>query len=142
MQRCECFSPPPSEMMTEVVETSPIEGQKPGTSGLRKPTKEFMGTNYTENFVSATLIAMGPDLNRSTLVVGGDGRYYCMEAALKIIQMCAAYKVGSCKSNASRNVPALDKGLRYGTHIPRKISTSLTWSSAERPGTLATGTTT
>ena len=32
--------------------------------------------------------------------------------------------------------------LRYGTHIPRKISTSLTWSSAERPGTLATGTTT
>ena len=32
--------------------------------------------------------------------------------------------------------------LRYGTHIPRKTSTSLTWSSAERPGTLATGTTT
>ena len=97
MHKCECFSPPPSEVMVEVEHTSPIQGQKPGTSGLRKPTKEFMGTNYTENFVAATLTAMGSDLNRSTLILGGDGRYYCMEAAMKIIKMCAAHRVGSCK---------------------------------------------
>ena len=131
MQRCACFSPHPSDVMTEVVETSPIEGQKPGTSGLRKPTKEFMGTNYTENFVSATLSAMGPDLNRSTLVVGGDGRYYCMEAALKIIQMCAAYKVGSCKSNVSRNVPALEKGY-YKPNILNKDSRFYTHKKSEK----------
>jgi len=51
-----------------------------------------MGENYTENFVQCTLSAMDK-LAGSTLVVGGDGRYYCKEATEKIIQICAANKV-------------------------------------------------
>ncbi|XP_054722854.1 LOW QUALITY PROTEIN: phosphoglucomutase-like [Uloborus diversus] len=73
--------------------TNPFEGQKPGTSGLRKKVKIFKQENYTENFIQCTLNAMGDKLNGSFLAVGGDGRYYVKEAVLKIIQMCAANKV-------------------------------------------------
>jgi len=75
------------------VPTKPFDGQEPGTSGLRKPTKVFMGQHYTENFVQCTLSAMGNKLAGSTLVVGGDGRYYGKEATEKIIRICAANKV-------------------------------------------------
>jgi len=51
-----------------------------------------MGQHYTENFVQCTLSAMDK-LAGSTLVVGGDGRYYGKEATEKIIRMCAANKV-------------------------------------------------
>jgi phosphoglucomutase len=75
------------------VPTKPIEGQAPGTSGLRKPTKTFMSENYTENFIQCILTGMGEKLHGSTLVVGGDGRYYMKEAIEKIIQITAANKV-------------------------------------------------
>ncbi len=72
------------------VATKVFDGQKPGTSGLRKATKVFMGEHYTENFVQCTLAAMGDKLKGCSLVVGGDGRYYGKEATIKIIKMCAA----------------------------------------------------
>ena len=75
------------------VPTNPMSGQKPGTSGLRKPTKVFMEQHYTENFVQSTLLALDKKLEVSTLLIGGDGRYYSTEACQKIIQMCAANKV-------------------------------------------------
>ena len=74
----------------KTVATQPFEGQKPGTSGLRKTVKTFQGKNYTENFVQCTLCAMGSELAGSTLVLGGDGRYFSHEAAGIIIKMCAA----------------------------------------------------
>ena len=72
------------------VATKPFDGQKPGTSGLRKATKVFLQEHYTENFVQCTLSAMGDKLQGSTLAVGGDGRYYGKEASEKIVRMCAA----------------------------------------------------
>lgn len=76
------------------VTTKPFDDQKPGTSGLRKPVKVYMGENYTENFIQSMLTAaVGDKLSSATLVIGGDGRYYVKEAVLKIIQMCAANNV-------------------------------------------------
>ncbi|XP_034193786.1 phosphoglucose mutase 1 [Osmia lignaria lignaria] len=73
----------------KVIETKVYEGQKPGTSGLRKAVRVFMQEHYTENFVQAILLAVGEQLVGSTLVVGGDGRYYGKEVVGKIIRIAA-----------------------------------------------------
>lgn len=73
--------------------TSPIEGQKPGTSGLRKKTKVFMGKNYLENFVQSTfdaLKATGVPVEGGTIVIGGDGRYFNKDATQLIAKMSVA----------------------------------------------------
>jgi len=76
-------------METITVETRPIEGQKPGTSGLRKKTKVFMEPHYLENFVAAIWQGIGGGAGK-TLVVGGDGRYFNDRAIQVIIRMAAA----------------------------------------------------
>lgn len=76
---------------SKAVPTRPFEGQKPGTSGLRKAVSVFQQTHYTENFVQCTLSAgLGDKIVGSTLVVGGDGRFYGTETTSLIIKMCAA----------------------------------------------------
>ncbi|KAJ6899083.1 phosphoglucomutase [Populus alba x Populus x berolinensis] len=72
------------------VETTPFDGQKPGTSGLRKKVKVFKQPNYLENFVQSTFNALTPQKVRgATLVVSGDGRYFSKDAIQIIIKMAA-----------------------------------------------------
>ena len=81
--------------MTEAIVISipsPFLDQKPGTSGLRKSTLKFQEQHYLEVFIEAILQSLG-DLQGSTLVVGGDGRYGNIEAIEKIVQICIAHKV-------------------------------------------------
>jgi len=77
--------------MTNVktVPTTPIEGQRPGTSGLRKKTSEFMRPDFLNNFTQATFNALG-GLAGKTLVLGGDGRYFNDQATQTILKMSAA----------------------------------------------------
>mmetsp|Transcript_8818 Transcript_8818/g.11483 ORF Transcript_8818/g.11483 Transcript_8818/m.11483 type:complete len:583 (+) Transcript_8818:107-1855(+) len=82
-------------MKKTVIKTSPYEGQKPGTSGLRKKTKVFIQENYVENFVQATFNAVGLEkLQNATLIVGGDGRFYNTTMIQTIAAMAAANGVG------------------------------------------------
>jgi phosphoglucomutase len=76
--------------MTQIttVQTQPIAGQKPGTSGLRKKTPVFMGRHYLENFVQAIFDVVGAA--GKTFVLGGDGRYFNDRAAQVILRMAAA----------------------------------------------------
>lgn len=38
-----------------VIETKPIQGMKPGTSGLRKKVEVWQGKHYLENFIQALI---------------------------------------------------------------------------------------
>lgn len=100
---------------SQTVPTSPFNDQKPGTSGLRKAVKVYQKTNYTENFVQCTLTAaLGDKLAGSTLVVGGDGRFFMKEAAVKIIQICAANGVSKVlvAQNGLMSTPAVSCVIR------------------------------
>lgn len=76
-------------MDIETVATTPFEGQKPGTSGLRAKTTTFMQPGYLENFVQSVFDTVGP-LDGKSLVVGGDGRFFNREAIQTILKIAAA----------------------------------------------------
>jgi phosphoglucomutase len=76
-------------MQKLTIESQPIEDQKPGTSGLRKKTRVFMGPHYLENFIQAIWAGIGGVAGK-TLVLGGDGRYFNDRAAQVILRMAAA----------------------------------------------------
>ena len=71
------------------VRSNPFEGQKPGTSGLRKKTSIFEQEHYLENFIAAIWEGIDGAKGR-TLVLGGDGRYHNEHAAQVILRMAAA----------------------------------------------------
>ena len=76
-------------MAQSTIETRPIEGQKPSTSGLRKKAQVFMETPYLENFVQSIWAGIG-GADGKTFVVGGDGRYFNDRAIQVILRMTAA----------------------------------------------------
>jgi phosphoglucomutase len=82
----------------QTVQTTPFEGQRPGTSGLRKKTRVFLQPGYLENFVQSVFDAVRGDATggfaEETVVVGGDGRFYNREAIQTIIRMAAANGFG------------------------------------------------
>lgn len=76
--------------------TAPYYDQKPGTSGLRKKTYYFEAKPcYLENFIQSVFFSIDlKDRQGSSLVVGGDGRYFNKSAIETIVQMAAANGVG------------------------------------------------
>nr|WP_319383685.1 alpha-D-glucose phosphate-specific phosphoglucomutase [uncultured Roseibium sp.] len=117
-------------MDIKVVATKPIDGQKPGTSGLRKKTRVFMEPHYLENFVQSVFEAIGGAAGK-TFVVGGDGRYFNAEAIQTILRMAAA--------NGAERVIAGRGGLLStpaASHLIRKNSTDggLILSASHNPG--------
>lgn len=80
-------------MAVRVVATTPFEGQKPGTSGLRKKTAVFRQPHYLENFVQSVFDVLD-DRPGKTLVIGGDGRFYNRQAVQTIVRMAIANGFG------------------------------------------------
>ena len=72
-----------------MIKTSPIAGQTPGTSGLRKKTAEFMKPHFLQNYVQSIFDGIG-GVKGKTFVLGGDGRYFNNEAIQIILKMAAA----------------------------------------------------
>lgn len=118
-------------MTTVTVKTIPFEGQKPGTSGLRKPTKTFMQQNYTENFVQSIFDSVGPTLEGCTLIAGGDGRYFVVGAIEKIAQIAAANKVKRLVvgQNGLLSTPAVSCIIRK-----RKVLGGIVLTASHNPG--------
>ena len=116
-------------MGVKSVVTKPIEGQKPGTSGLRKKTAVFMEPGYLENFVQSVFDAVG-GLDGKTLTVGGDGRYFNKRAIQIILKMAAAN--GAARALVGQNgilsTPAASAVIRA-----RKTDGGLILSASHNP---------
>ncbi len=92
-QKVPAVSTPDAPKTVTTHPTTPIAGQKPGTSGLRKKVPEFAAPHYAENFIQSTFDALH-GIAGKTLVVGGDGRYLNREVAEKVVRMAAANGIG------------------------------------------------
>jgi phosphoglucomutase len=79
--------------MPEIIATKPFEGQRPGTSGLRKKVTVFRQPHYAENFIQSIFDALEGFAGK-TLVIGGDGRYYNKEVIQTAIRMASANGFG------------------------------------------------
>jgi phosphoglucomutase len=75
--------------MIKTIATQPFDGQKPGTSGLRKKVTVFQEPHYLENFVQSLFDSVDI-VPGATLVVGGDGRYHNRAAIQTVLKMAAA----------------------------------------------------
>lgn len=116
-------------MNPNIIRTQPFNDQKPGTSGLRKSVKCFKAENYLQNFIQSIFNCLG-GLEGSTLVLGGDGRFFNREAIRIILHMAAANKVGKvllgqdgilstpAASNMIRQYEALGGILLTASHNP------------------------
>jgi phosphoglucomutase len=76
-------------MPIQTLATTPFDDQRPGTSGLRKRVSVFESGHYLHNFVQSVFDTQTA-LAGSTLVLGGDGRYYNRQAIQVILKMAAA----------------------------------------------------
>ena len=80
----------PNGIDIKITKTNPIEGQKTGTSGLRKKAKEFSSENYLANWVQSLFMALPQrELEGSEMVLGGDGRWFNKEAAQIILKIAS-----------------------------------------------------
>ena len=121
------------------VKTAPIEGQKPGTSGLRKKTKIFQSENYLQNFVQSTLdavVASGTDISNGSLLIGGDGRFFNNEAIQIIVKMAAANGVRRIwiGENGLLSTPAVSAIIREKGPVWERAFGAFILTASHNPG--------
>ncbi|QRM29257.1 alpha-D-glucose phosphate-specific phosphoglucomutase [Microvirga sp. VF16] len=80
-------------MVTTSIPTTPFSDQRPGTSGLRKKVTVFQQPRYVENFIQSIFDTV-ENKDGSTLVIGGDGRFYNESVVQTAIKMAAANGFG------------------------------------------------
>jgi phosphoglucomutase len=112
------------------VPTTPFEGQKPGTSGLRKKVRVFQQAGYAENFIQAVFDVVERPAG-ATLVLGGDGRFHNRTVIAQAIRMAAANGYGRVivGRGGILSTPA-------ASHVIRKYGASggLILSASHNPG--------
>jgi len=110
--------------------TTPFDGQKPGTSGLRKKVRVFQQPGYAENFIQSVFDVV-PRPAGATLVLGGDGRFYNRTVIQQAIRMAAAngYARVLVGQGGILSTPA-------ASHVIRKYGASggLILSASHNPG--------
>jgi len=116
--------------MILTVATAPFEGQKPGTSGLRKKVSVFRESHYAENFIQSIFDSL-EGFSGQTLVIGGDGRFYNAEVIQTAIRMAAANGFGRVMvgQNGLLSTPA-------ASHLIRKYKAfgGIILSASHNPG--------
>jgi len=110
--------------------TTPFDGQRPGTSGLRKSVQTFQQPRYLENFVQSIFDCV-QGIAGATLVLGGDGRYHNRTAIQTIVRMAAANGVARLVVGAGGilSTPAASCVIRK-----RKALGGIILSASHNPG--------
>jgi len=126
-------------LKASVINSSPIAGQKPGTSGLRKKTKEFMEKHYLNNFVQSSFDAVkttGTDVSEGSLIIGGDGRYFNSEAIQTIIKMGVANGVTRfwIGKDGLLSTPAVSAVIRERGPVWQKAFGAFILTASHNPG--------
>ncbi|KAL2758855.1 hypothetical protein ACRALDRAFT_2098355 [Sodiomyces alcalophilus JCM 7366] len=118
-------------MSVKTVEFSPFQDQKPGTSGLRKKVVVFQKPHYTESFIASVLLAIPEGADGSTLVIGGDGRYWNPEVVQVIAKIGVAYGVKKLiiGQNGILSTPAASHVIRK-----RKATGGILLTASHNPG--------
>lgn len=104
------------------VPTTPIQGMKPGTSGLRKKVEIWQGKEagdkyYVENFIQS-LLETATEKNGGevpgTIIVAGDGRYYNDKAIQIICRVLAGNGVANIwiPQGGIMSTPAVSAAIR------------------------------
>lgn len=110
--------------------TAPIDGQKPGTSGLRKKVRVFQQANYAENFIQSVFDVVERPAG-AALVIGGDGRFHNRTVIQQALRMAAAngYARVLVGQGGILSTPA-------ASHVIRKYGASggLVLSASHNPG--------
>ena len=120
--------------MTSGVQQIPLDqpflDQKPGTSGLRKSSRQFETPHYLESFIEAILRTV-PGIAGGTLVVGGDGRYGNLRAIAVIARMAATHGVAKIITTTGGilSTPAASNLIRQ-----RQATAGIILSASHNPG--------
>eukprot|EP00735_Rhodelphis_limneticus_P003951 TRINITY_DN15495_c0_g1::TRINITY_DN15495_c0_g1_i1::g.30570::m.30570 TRINITY_DN15495_c0_g1::TRINITY_DN15495_c0_g1_i1::g.30570 ORF type:complete len:562 (+),score=188.65,sp/Q9SCY0/PGMP_ARATH/62.46/0.0,PGM_PMM_I/PF02878.11/3.9e-36,PGM_PMM_III/PF02880.11/1.8e-27,PGM_PMM_II/PF02879.11/8e-14,PGM_PMM_IV/PF00408.15/2e-10,Ribosomal_S6e/PF01092.14/0.062,DUF91/PF01939.11/0.15 TRINITY_DN15495_c0_g1_i1:7-1692(+) len=115
-----------------VLSTAPIQGQKTGTSGLRKKVSVFADGYYLHNWIQSLFNSLPQqELSQAHLVVGGDGRYYNKEAIDIIVKMAAANGVKKVLvgQDGILSTPAVSAIIRR-----RKLYGGIVLTASHNPG--------
>ena len=109
---------------------APFTDQKPGTSGLRKSSRQFEQPHYLESFVEAVFRTL-PGVQGGTLVLGGDGRYGNLRAINVILRMGAAHGLNKViiTTGGILSTPAASNLIRK-----RKAIGGIILSASHNPG--------
>lgn len=116
-------------MQTITQKITPFTDQKPGTSGLRKPTVHWQQEHYTESFIQAIFNVLG--VAGKTIVIGGDGRYHNDKAIQIIIKMAVAQKAAKLivAEGGLLTTPAASHLIRFN-----KADFGIILSASHNPG--------
>jgi phosphoglucomutase len=121
-----------ADFEVETLTTKPISGQKPGTSGLRKKVSVFREGYYLHNFVQSIYNALpANEVKGSTIVVGGDGRFWNKDALQIIIKISAANGVSKLiiGKDGIFSTPAVSAIIRA-----RKVYGGIILTASHNPG--------
>ena len=101
------------------------------SSGLRKKVKVFQQENYSEAFVASILLSIPEGVEGSTLVIGGDGRYWNPEVTQLIAKIGAGYGVKKLiiGQNGILSTPAASNVIRI-----RNATGGILLTASHNPG--------
>lgn len=108
----------------------PFEDQCPGTAGLRRPTAIFRQPGYLESYLQ-TLFEVDSPSPGGVLIVGGDGRFFCREAAgiTARIALANGYRTVLIGREGLMSTPAASHLIRH-----RKAHGAVILSASHNPG--------